>query len=216
MLTEVDPMIADAYNLVALGLDVFAVGEHHRGDFAVSAPAVACPRNRCRTRARSGATSKVVSVVGPSPFAGSADIPPWSVQRSLDTMDRTGTRTAILSLTAPGVPFHDPKRAIAMASEVNQLLAGIIERDPSRFGAFAALPLPDVDSALAELHHAIDVLGLDGVAYLAAAARWRRITARVEAAMAAATITTKNSMTSLAAKYSVATPRMITGTVSPT
>jgi predicted TIM-barrel fold metal-dependent hydrolase len=103
-------------------------------------------------------------IVGPSPFAGSADIPSWSVQRSLDTMDRTGTRTAILSLTAPGVPFHDPKRAITMASEVNQLLAGIIERDPSRFGAFATLPLPDSDSAIAELHHAIDVLGLDGVA----------------------------------------------------
>jgi hypothetical protein len=33
-------MIADAYNLVTLDLDVFAVGEHHRGDFAVSAPAV--------------------------------------------------------------------------------------------------------------------------------------------------------------------------------
>src|SRR6202012_4412466 len=52
--------------------------------------------------------------------------------------------------------------------------------------------------------------------YLAASARRGRITARAEAAMAAATITTKNSMTSLAAKYSVATPRMTTGTVSPT
>jgi hypothetical protein len=52
--------------------------------------------------------------------------------------------------------------------------------------------------------------------YFTASARRGRITARVEAAMAAATITTKNSMTSLAAKYSVATPRIITGTVSPT
>jgi predicted TIM-barrel fold metal-dependent hydrolase len=103
------------------------------------------------------------AVVGPSPFGNSADIPEWSVERSLDTMDRTGTRTALLSLTAPGVPFTDPARAITIATEVNQLLAGIIERDPSRFGAFATLPLPDVDSALAELHHAIDVLGLDGI-----------------------------------------------------
>ena len=28
--------------------------------------------------------------------------------RSLDSMDRTGTRTALLSLTAPGVPFDNP------------------------------------------------------------------------------------------------------------
>jgi predicted TIM-barrel fold metal-dependent hydrolase len=102
-------------------------------------------------------------LVGPSPFAATADIPEWSVERSLDTMDRTGTRTALLSLTAPGVPFDDPARAITMAREVNQLLAGIIERDSSRFGAFAALPLPDVDSAIAELCHAIDVLELDGI-----------------------------------------------------
>jgi predicted TIM-barrel fold metal-dependent hydrolase len=103
------------------------------------------------------------AIVGPSPFSSTADIPEWSLERSLDTMDRTGTRTALLSLTAPGVPFDDPARAITMAREVNQLLAGIIERDSNRFGAFATLPLPDVDSAIAELRHAIDVLELDGI-----------------------------------------------------
>jgi predicted TIM-barrel fold metal-dependent hydrolase len=37
---------------------------------------------------------------------------------------------------------------------------------PQRFAGLAALPLPDVDASLAELSHALDVLGLDGVALL--------------------------------------------------
>ena len=34
---------------------------------------------------------------------------------------------------------------------------------PDRFGAFALLPLPDVDGALRELEYSIDTLNLDGV-----------------------------------------------------
>ena len=40
----------------AVGLDVFGVGEHHRPDFAVSAPAVALAA--ARRRARDGSASR--------------------------------------------------------------------------------------------------------------------------------------------------------------
>jgi predicted TIM-barrel fold metal-dependent hydrolase len=39
----------------------------------------------------------------------------------------------------------------------------MVQEYPGRFGAFALLPLPDVDAALDELAHALDVLRLDGV-----------------------------------------------------
>jgi predicted TIM-barrel fold metal-dependent hydrolase len=46
------------------------------------------------------------------------------------------------------------------------MLAEVIRRRPDRFGGFACLPLPDVDSALAEIDYALGTLGLDGVVLL--------------------------------------------------
>jgi len=42
----------------------------------------------------------------------------------------------------------------------------LIGEHPTRFGAFATLPLPDVDAALEELKRALDTLKLDGVVLL--------------------------------------------------
>ncbi|MFH9353827.1 amidohydrolase family protein [Kitasatospora sp. NPDC017646] len=53
--------------------------------------------------------------------------------------------------------------APALARRLNDAAAQIIERHPSRFGALAHLPLLDVDAALTEITHALDVLALDGV-----------------------------------------------------
>jgi hypothetical protein len=53
--------------------------------------------------------------------------------------------------------------------EVEAHRAGIerVKRDrPDRFGAFATLPLPDVEESLAQIAYALDVLELDGVSML--------------------------------------------------
>jgi 6-methylsalicylate decarboxylase len=91
------------------------------------------------------------------------DYPAWSVGQTLDLMDRRGIAVAVLSITEPGVHFADVTTAKTLARQVNEFYAELIREMPQRFGAFAALPLPDVDAALEELAYAIDVLGLDGV-----------------------------------------------------
>src|SRR5260221_1419925 len=68
------------------------------------------------------------------------------------------------SLQSPRRGFmSETMRARRLARRCNELSASLIQRWPDRFGGFAALPLPDVAGALAELAYADDVLNLDGV-----------------------------------------------------
>jgi len=77
-------------------------------------------------------------------------------------LERWEIGAAVVSLGPPGVFFGDAARATALAREVNEWMAARVAED-SRLAALATLPLPDVDASLAELEHALDVLGLDGV-----------------------------------------------------
>ena len=69
----------------------------------------------------------------------------------------------MLSLSPPGVWFGDQDLADDLARRVNEQIGVKVAREPQRFGGLAVLPLPDIDRALAELAHAYDALGLDGV-----------------------------------------------------
>jgi len=89
--------------------------------------------------------------------------PAWDEASALGFMDDAGIDVAITSISTPGVHVGDDARARRLARRCNELSASLIQRWPDRFGGFAALPLPDVDGALAELAYADDVLKLDGV-----------------------------------------------------
>jgi predicted TIM-barrel fold metal-dependent hydrolase len=89
--------------------------------------------------------------------------PEWSVQKSLDLMDANGIKTAITSLSSPGVFFGNIQEDSRLARMCNETSAEIIRNHPDRFGSFATLPLPDVHEALKELIYAMDTLKLDGV-----------------------------------------------------
>jgi predicted TIM-barrel fold metal-dependent hydrolase len=113
------------------------------------------PRDYVRALAKIG-----VETPGRFPF------PDWSPEAALELMDENGIATAMTSISAPGVYFGDDAFARDLARRCNEISAGLAGDHPKRFGAFAVLPLPDVDAALTELEYALDSLGLDGVALL--------------------------------------------------
>ncbi|MBB4688679.1 amidohydrolase family protein [Amycolatopsis jiangsuensis] len=95
--------------------------------------------------------------------SGGWAMPSWSPAAAVAMMDGHGIETGILSITTPGVHFDDDRAARTLARQVNEDSAELVKDRPDRFGHFASVPLPDVDGALAETTHALDVLGADGV-----------------------------------------------------
>ncbi|WP_394841158.1 amidohydrolase [Pendulispora brunnea] len=92
----------------------------------------------------------------------------WDEVTALGVMDRLGIQAGVTSMPAPSDIFFDPKaadRGLAMAREgvrtLNDSLANMARRHPTRWGFFAYLPLAHVDFALEELGRAAD-LGADG------------------------------------------------------
>lgn len=92
--------------------------------------------------------------------------PRWSPRSSLRAMDRFGIEKAFLSVSAPGVYLDDPAAAASLSRRCNEFMAGMAGDHPGRYGAFAALPVPDIDGAIREARYALDVLKLQGVGLL--------------------------------------------------
>ena len=64
-------------------------------------------------------------------------LPIWSPQAHLAMMDQVGIRTAMLSVSSPGVTFGpDP---VAWARSVNETGAATVRQHPGRFGLLASL-----------------------------------------------------------------------------
>ena len=87
----------------------------------------------------------------------------WSLQKSLDDMAAAGVATAILSITTPGFWWGDAAETRSLVRLCNDHGARLVADRPSKFGLFAALPLPDIDSSLKEIEYALDTLKADGI-----------------------------------------------------
>jgi predicted TIM-barrel fold metal-dependent hydrolase len=96
-----------------------------------------------------------------APVGGLAPLK-WSKEASISFMDDAAIDVAVVSLSTPGVHMGDSAKARDLARRCNEFSAQLVRSRPDRFGAFACLPLPDVDASLVELSYALDVLGLNG------------------------------------------------------
>jgi predicted TIM-barrel fold metal-dependent hydrolase len=90
----------------------------------------------------------------------------WTPEQAIATMDKQGVATAILSLSAPGVWFGDPRAAAQTARRVNDYAVDLARSHPGRFGCFAVIPLPDTEGSLREIEYAFSVLKADGIGLL--------------------------------------------------
>ncbi len=94
---------------------------------------------------------------------GMPALPEWDESDALAMMDNVGIAAAALSISSPGVEFMPPPERAGLARAVNGDGAATVGRHPDRFALLATLPLPDVDAAIAEIDHAYDELGADGI-----------------------------------------------------
>lgn len=97
--------------------------------------------------------------------AAGAALPDWTPEKSLALMDATGIDRAYLSVSCPGVYFGDAGAAGELARACNEY-GSALKRGSERFGFFATVSQLQVDGAVAELVHALDVLGADGLTLL--------------------------------------------------
>ena len=94
---------------------------------------------------------------------GGIPIPEWSPELAVGFIDRHGIRRQMLSVSDPGVGFVEQDQASALARACNEYATEVVRARPERFGAFALLPLPDLDAARAEASYCLDQLGHAGV-----------------------------------------------------
>jgi len=79
----------------------------------------------------------------------------WTVARAIEELDRNGVATGIAS-AGSATP-------VDKARGFNEFAARLGSDHKGRFGLFATLPLPEIDTSLKEIEYAFDVLKADGI-----------------------------------------------------
>ncbi|MCJ1284451.1 hypothetical protein MMC26_003783 [Xylographa opegraphella] len=87
-------------------------------------------------------------------------------EQRIKNMDEGGVAMQILS--SVGLPncTHlgdtDPKGAVELAREINDELKKVVDSNPTRFKAFAELPMHDPEASVAKLHRCVKEMGFVG------------------------------------------------------
>ena len=95
---------------------------------------------------------------------GGATNRPWSLEMSLEQMDKFGIGVAILSMTQNGeLLYNGGAKGRSAVRAGNEYGAELMQRHPDKFGLLGGIPMPDLEGSLREVEHAYDVLKVDGI-----------------------------------------------------
>jgi aminocarboxymuconate-semialdehyde decarboxylase len=87
----------------------------------------------------------------------------FDLRRQLESMTAEGVERAVLSLATPFIDYHlDAKLAVESARQFNDSLAAALDGKAKQFGAWAFLPMQDVEAAAAELRRCVMDYGFVG------------------------------------------------------
>lgn len=88
----------------------------------------------------------------------------WDCSRRIADMDATGVERQVLSPMPELLSYWlEASDATVLARYLNESIASMVAASPSRFAGLGAVPLQDIELAIAELQYSVQVLGLDGV-----------------------------------------------------
>ncbi|MDE3155589.1 MAG: amidohydrolase [Acidobacteriota bacterium] len=110
-------------------------------------------------------TGQTIITYGGARFFGITP-PMTDVSKRLEDMDRVGVDVEVVSLSTPNIFFAEPAHQPEVARMVNDAYADLVTRHPTRFKAFASIPMDVPDAALAELRRTIGDLKMNGVILL--------------------------------------------------
>src|SRR5256885_8211451 len=111
---------------------IIAVEEHYRSKLTAGYVTL----YYARFDQGSGALAEQLSDIGPARIAN---------------MDRNGISMQILSHTVPSPEILSAAHAVPLCQKINDELADAVAAYPTRFGAFASLPIADPVAAAKEL-----------------------------------------------------------------
>ena len=90
----------------------------------------------------------------------------WSVEMSLEEMDKSGIATGMISPPPPGITFGDAAFRRKLARDINEAGAKMVSDRPTRFRLLATLPFANIEDSLAEIAYAYDTLKADGISLM--------------------------------------------------
>jgi len=94
-----------------------------------------------------------------------ADSTDHDMTERLRGMDAAGVAVQVLAVTPQSPAGREPGSSLDAARWINDEYARLVAARPDRFLAYAALPLPHVDAALAELERVLREPGFVGVSF---------------------------------------------------